>query len=236
VSVRARSRAADVLFRLGLFVLPFALGFVYVVSLLAAMPVDAWYAVFGGMATYLLAPVGTEIVIPAVFLLLFDLAAPPYVFALAVSSVVLVDVFTALFFLWNWDLVERVPRLGGVVRRIEDRCRRILERRRWGARATYAALATYVALPFQMTGGLFGSVLGRIMGLERGKVFLAVTAGSLAGGVPMGLLAYFFIGPVHAALTAPGAQVAGIVAGILITAAFVCAIAYLYLREGARAD
>ncbi|HKZ63936.1 MAG TPA: small multi-drug export protein [Thermoplasmata archaeon] len=234
--MRARSRLGEILFRLGLFVLPFALAFVYVVSLLAVMSLEAWYVIFGGMATYLLAPVGTEIVIPVVFVGLFGIGAQPLLFALAVTSVVLVDAFTALFFLWNWDLVERVPRLGGVVRRIEEKCHSIIEKRRWGERATYAALAAYVAMPFQMTGGLFGSVLGRIMGLDRTKVFLAVAAGSLAGGVPMGLLAYYFIGPVYAALTSPTVQIVGLTAGILITAAFVGAIVYLYARGRRIAD
>lgn len=226
----ARPRAAEAVFRAGLFILPFGIAFVYVVALLAVLPGDAWTVIFGGMATYLLAPVGTEVVIPIVFAALLGIDAPPLAFVLAVSSVVLVDVFTALFFLWNWDLLERVPRLGGAIRRIEEKCYAIIAKRRWGERATYAALAAYVALPFQMTGGLVGSILGRMMGLDRGKVFLAVTAGSLAGGVPMGIASYAIGVPLKEALTSPTAQAVGLAAGILITVAFIVAIVWLYLR------
>ena len=172
-------RPPEILFRLALFVLPFALAFLYVVSLLAVMSLAEWQIVFGGMVAYLVAPVGTEVVIPGVFVLLFGANAPVYVFVFASASVVLVDVFTALFFLWNWDLVERVPHLGRLVGRVEQKCRQVIEKRRWGERATYLALAGYVALPFQMTGGLFGSVLGRVMGLDKVKVFVAVAAGPI---------------------------------------------------------
>ena len=220
----------DALYRAALFALPFALAFVYVVSLLAVMSTDEWHIVFGGMATYLLAPVGTEVVIPAIFVGLLAVDAAWYVFALATASVVLVDVFTALFFLWNWDLVERAPYLGRLLRRVEAKCRQVIEKRRWGQEATLTALALYVALPFQMTGGLFGSMLGRLMGLERVKVFAAVTAGSLAGAIPMSVLAYVVGRPVYEALSSPTAQNLGLAAGILITVAFVGAVVFVYLR------
>lgn len=235
-----RASAGQVGYRLALFALPFALAFVYVVTLLALLPIDAWFVVMGGAATYLFAPLGTEVVVPIVFLGLFAVDATPPAFVLGVATVVLVDVFTALFFLWNWDLVERAPYLGRAVRRVEEKCREIVEKRRWGERATYAALATYVALPFQMTGGLFGSILGRVMGLDRTKVFLAVSAGSLVGAVPIGVAAYV-VGQVVlerfvADLSTPAAQALGLAAGILITAAFIALIVVLYRRGTRNAD
>jgi len=234
--VRRRSRLAEALFRAALFVLPFAIAFVYVVTLLAVLTVDEWRIVFGGMATYLVAPVGTEVVIPAVFIALLAVHAAWPVFVIAATSVVLVDVLTALFFLWNWDLIERVPRVGRILRRVEDKCRQVIEKRRWGGGATLMALALYVALPFQMTGGLFGSVLGRVMGLNKIKVFLAVTAGSIAGAVPLGIVAYLVGPPVLAALESPSAQTFGLAAGILITVAFVGAVVLLYRRGRRNAD
>ena len=223
-------RVPEAFFRLALFVLPFALAFVYVVSLLAVMSTTEWHIVFGGMATYLLAPVGTEVVIPVIFVALLAVKAAWPIFVVAAASVVLVDVFTALFFLWNWDLLEGAPYLGRALAKVEEKCRRVIERRRWGRGATLTALALYVALPFQMTGGLFGSVLGRVMGLEKTKVFLAVTAGSLAGAVPMSVLAYVVGEPLLAALTSPTAERVGLAAGILITVTFVGGVVFLYLR------
>jgi len=125
--VRPRPRVADALFRAGLFVLPFAVAFVYVVSMLPLMPIEQWRTIVGGMGLYLLAPVGTEVVVPVVVILLQEAGAATHVVVLGVASIALVDVFTALFFLWNWDLVERIPYLGRAVQRVEDRCRRIVE-------------------------------------------------------------------------------------------------------------
>jgi uncharacterized membrane protein len=219
------------MFRASLFVLPFALAFVYVVSLLPIVSGDAWYVIVQlGMLVYLLAPVGTEIVIPLMMFELDRYGARPHEYALAVVSIVLVDVFTALWVAWNWDLLERVPRLGGMLKRFEAKCHRVIERRRWGERMTLAALAAYVALPVQMTGGLFSSVLGRVLGIDRKRVFLAVVAGSAIGAVPMGIAAYVATQSVLDALQSPSAQTVGAAAGILITIAFVAAVVVLYFR------
>jgi len=233
----ARPPVAEAFFRAGLFVLPFAIAFVYIVSLLPLMPIEQWRAiVFGGMGLYLVAPVGTEIVVPTVVIYLQSVGAAAHVLVLAVASIALVDVFTALFFLWNWDLVEAVPGLGRVVRRVEAKCRAVIERRKWGENATLTALALYVALPVQMTGGLFGSVLGRVLGMDKVKVFLAVTAGSLAGAVPMGILAWVAGPPILAFLASSTVQTVAAVAGILITVAFIAAVVWLYRRGRQDAD
>lgn len=223
-------RLPEAVYRAALFVLPFALAFVYVVSLLAMMSVEAWnIVVYAGMALYLFAPVGTEVVIPAVVLAL-GTSAPAHVVFLAIVSIVMVDVFTALFIAWNWELLERVPFLGAGLGRVEAKCRAVIARRKWGEGATLAALAAYVALPVQMTGGLFSSVLGRVMGLPKTRVFLAVVGGSLAGAVPMGILAVVVRDPILLALQSPTVQTVAAAAGILITVAFVVVVYLLYRR------
>ena len=224
-------RLPEAFYRASLFVLPFAFAFLYVVALLPILTPDEWnIIVFVGMSTYLIAPVGTEIVVPVVVIALQAIRAAPAVLALGVLSVVLVDVFAALFFAWNWELLERVPYLGRVLRRVEARCHALIAKRKWGEGATLLALAAYVALPFQMTGGLFGSALGRVMGIEKTRVFLAVAGGSLAGAVPMGIVAVLAGPSVLAALSNPTVQRVGAAAGILITLAFVVAVVLLYRR------
>lgn len=231
-------RLPEAAYRAALFALPFAAAFLYAVSMLPMMSVEQWQTVIFGMGAYLLAPVGTEIVVPVLVITLRALDASLAVQVLGIVSVVLVDVFTAWFIAWNWDLLERTPYLGAGLRRVEEKCRAIIARRKWGERATLVALATYVALPFQMTGGLFGSVLGRVMGLDRTRVFLAIVAGSLAGAVPVGafaiLVAPGVLDAFVAAFSSRQAQLVGLVAGILITFAFVAVTIILY-RRGRRA-
>lgn len=228
-------RLPEAVYRAALFVFPFALAFLWVVSLLAVMTIEEWRFVVGGMTTYLLAPVGTEVVIPGVVVLLGADAAW-HVVVLAIASIVLVDVFVAMFVAWNWDLIERVPHLGGVLRRIEAKCHAIIAKKKWGEGATLMALAAYVALPVQMTGGLFGSVLGRVMGIDKKRVFLAVVAGSLVGAIPMGILAVLLREPLLRTLESPMVRNVAAAAGILITVAFVVAVVVLYRRGKKNAD
>lgn len=226
-----RTKVAEAMYRACLFVLPFALAFLYVVSLLPIVSGDAWHTIVPeGMLVYLLAPVGTEIIVPFMMFRLQGFGAAPHEYVLAVASIVLVDVFVALWVAWNWDLLERLPRLGGVLKRIETKCHQVIGKRRWGEGVTLAALAAYVALPVQMTGGLFSSVLGRVMGIDRTRVFLAVAAGSAIGAVPMGIAAFFATQAVLDAFRSPSAQTLGAVTGILIMIAFVAVVVLLYIR------
>lgn len=219
------------IYRSCLLVLPLALAMLYVVSLLPIVSWDAWLVIVReGMVLYLLAPVGTEVVVPLMMLRLHGLGASPHEFAILVASVVLVDVFTALWVAWNWDLLEGVPRLGGVLKRVEARCHRVIARKRWGEGVTLAGLAAYVALPVQMTGGLFGSLLGRVLGLDRTRVFLAVVAGSAIGAVPIGIVGFFATQTVLEMLQSPSARTLGALAGTLIIVAFVAVVAVMYVR------
>jgi len=229
--VNQRPKLPEAIYRACLFVLPFACAFLYVVSLLPIVSGEAWFVIVQeGMLLYLVAPVGTGIVVPFMMLELNKIGAAPHEYVLAVVSIVLVDVFTAMFVAWNWDLLERVPRLGGVLKRVEAKCHRMIARRRWGEGMTLTALAAYVALPVQMTGGLFSSVLGRVMGIDKTRVFLAVTAGSAIGAVPMGIVGYVAAQAVLDAFESPSAQTIGAAAGILIMIAFVAVVVFLYLR------
>ena len=229
-------RLPEAVYRAALFVLPAAFAFLYVVTLLAVLSPEAWAVVYGGMTLYLLAPVGTEIVIPIVVLGLQSLGAPPAVLAIGIMSIPMVDVFAGLFIAWNWDLLERVPYLGGVVRHVERKCHDIIAKKRWGEGVTLTALAAYVALPVQMTGGVFGSVLGRVMGIGKARVFAAVVAGSLLGAIPMGVLAVVIGPPLLDAFRSPTVQALSIAAGVLITAAFVVIVVVLYRRGKRNAD
>jgi uncharacterized membrane protein len=234
--VGSRTKAGEAVYRACLFVLPPALAFLWVVALLPVVSSDAWYTiVVEGMVFYLLAPVGTEIVIPYVMVRLVGYGAAPHEFVLAVVSVILVDVIMALFIAWNWDLLEQMPYVGRAVRRVEAKCHAVIARKKWGEGMTLAALAAYVALPVQMTGGLFSSVLGRVLGIDRKRVFLAVTAGSAAGAVPMAIVGYLAGDAVLRAFQSPTAQTLAVAAGILITIAFVAVVVVLYLR-GKRAE
>jgi uncharacterized membrane protein len=223
-----------VLRRVSLFFLPLLLAAAYLAAVWSVFPPAASSIILGAMVLYLVSPLGVEFVVPGAVLALrtsAEIADPVPAIVAAVLSVVLVDVFTALFLLWNFDLAERVPFLGGFIRKTEEKCHRVIERRKWGEGVTLAALTAYVALPVQMSGGLVGSIFGRLLGIRPVKVFAAVSAGSLLGAVPFGV----------ASALIPEAQLQGFVdwvrslsvtqvLGILVLATFIVAIVWLYRR------
>jgi len=221
--------------RVALFFLPIALAALYLLGLWSAFPVAS--LMIGAMVAYLVTPAGAEVVVPvSVFLVRSayangGLGGVEIAIAFTVFSIILVDVFIALFLLWNFDLAERAPLLGRFIRKTEEKCRAVIARKRWGERATLAALVTYAALPVQMSGGLVGSLLGRLLGMRPRRVFLAVSLGSAIGGSVVGAIA--------AALPLQDLQAFAAwvqtwtwtqVAGLLLVVAFVLLILYLYLR------
>jgi len=199
--------------------------------------------IVGGMFTYLVAPVGTEIVIPLTILALKDQGGGgPFLITLAVGGIVLVDVCTALFMLWNFDLAERIPILGKFIQKTEAKCRAGIRERGWRERATLTALVAYVALPVQMSGGVVGSILGRVMGIRPRRVFFAVVGGSSLGAIPVGLLSLLIPDNSLRAFKERFEAFGWLqtITGVLIILGFLGVIYYLYTRgrnaRGARGE
>jgi uncharacterized membrane protein len=180
----------------------------------------------GSMLGYSFTPFGPEIVIPAAIGFLYDIHAAHLTYLLIIS-VVFVDIILGLFVLLNFELVEVVPKLGGWIKKAE----KILSKKLKSSRETLAlsALVLYVAMPFQGSGGFVGSIMGRVVGLNKYKVFLAVSIGSVLGAVPIGLAAYYGWGAVVGALQA-GEDIYRII-GILIIIIFIIGVVYIIRRE-----
>jgi hypothetical protein len=213
--------------RVLLFVTPFTLAALYVMVMFALITPDVFAPILAAMFVYLLSPLGVEIVIPSTYVLVGGGAA---ILAVIVLSIVMVDVFTAVFMFWNFDLAERIPGLGGFIRRTEAVCSRKIEEKKWGEGVTMLALAAYVALPFQMSGGVVGSIFGRVLGIDRRKVLLAVSAGSAAGGVPVGVAAFLVGEPLVRFLQSGWLQFIGSIVGILIVVGFILGVSYVYWK------
>ena len=224
--------------RLGLFFLPLLLAAVYLFLVWNAFMPAVSAIILGAMVTYLVSPLGVEIVVPSAVLLLRtspEVTDPSPAIVVAVLSVILVDVFTALFLMWNFDLAERVPILGGFIRKTEEKARAVIERKKWGERVTLAGLVAYVALPVQMSGGLVGSIFGRLLGIKPWKVFAAVTLGSSLGAIPFGIVSALIpekdlVGLVNWWASLSVTQILG----IILLLVFVLVIVWIYLRGRAK--
>ena len=95
----------------------------------------------------------------------------------AVSS--FMTVVTAFFWTYNLDLLERVPRMGPVLKRSRERMAKWLAGHRWIRRLAVFGVGFFVVLPLPGSGTMGGSVMGRILGLTRRVAFLSVSLGGV---------------------------------------------------------
>lgn len=129
---------------------------------------------------YFFNPLGKEVGIP------FALGdTPPFSFppaidpALAWGFIVFIDVATAMFFVWNYDHVLKVPFIGPFFAWVERKGNATVIKRPWIGRLAFVGLALYATLPLEGTGAIGGSVVGRAIGLDPIRTFLAVATGSV---------------------------------------------------------
>jgi uncharacterized membrane protein len=115
-------------------------------------------------------------------------SAPVDIWPLA-ALVVFGDMATALILVSNMHVIYRIPALGVHLARAREAGFVVLQTHPWMRRVTFFGLATFVAVPFQGTGAVLGVFLGRILGLSRTGILMAVLAGSATGASAMALFA-----------------------------------------------
>ena len=93
--------------------------------------------------------------------------------------------------MWNWDLMKKVPFLGPWIDNFEKTGHEKLEKRPWVRRWAFFGVALFVAFPFQGSGGIGGSIIGRIVGLDKRKVWYSIIVGSLFGCFLIACISYY---------------------------------------------
>jgi Putative small multi-drug export protein. len=123
------------------------------------------------------------------------------------------DGIAALWVLWNWDLIYRVPKIGKTIELVKIREEEFFKSHRKIERGSFLGLVTFLMSPFQI-GGVYASVLSKIIGMRTIPSFFAILLGSFLGGV---LVVFSTRGLVHAfksnwllALLIAGVVIAGL--------------------------
>jgi len=96
------------------------------------------------------------------------------------AGVALADLIMVAYPALNFDLLERVPRLGPWLKRMEGRGRKMLLKWEWLSRVEFAGLVAFKMIPFEGTGSIVTAVVGRLLGLGPWTVVAAATIGSVA--------------------------------------------------------
>jgi hypothetical protein len=130
---------------------------------------------------YTLPPAGKESLIPKAV----SSGVPGWIAGLSASSI---DICVSLFLIWNYDWVKKLPVIGPALERTESKGRDKVSKTRWFGKATFLLTTFVVFVPFSGSGGVGGTVFGRVVGMSPYKVLLAVAIGSTIGSTGFALL------------------------------------------------
>jgi len=154
--------------------IPFFIAAVLIAVLAVTLPEADFFIMLGLIAAYLLPPSGKETVIP----IGIALGIPSWYMAL---SIVMIDVITGLFMALNFDLAYRIPYLGPLLSDLTRKTEQFIQDHRWLAGFWFFAVVLMVMVPVLGSGGIRGSVAGKLLGLSTLLTFLAILAGALIG-------------------------------------------------------
>jgi hypothetical protein len=197
--------------RIGLFFLPIAIVAVYASALYIALEWEVFVLVGALMVLYFLTPIGKYLLIPGALLLGLDGAAslvgwsvdmpglremhggssPALDIALVGFSVAFIDMMCSMFLVNNFDLLQRIPLIGRMLTKLEEKGAARLRRRRQGEGLAFAGLAGFVSLSVQGSGGIMSTLIGRMAGMKGRAVFAAVAFGSVAGCLAIATASYY---------------------------------------------
>ncbi len=187
---------ARISLRIFLFFIPFIIASLFIIILFVAMGGDGprFHILGGAMLAYLFPPFGKESVIPVGLFGLLDYFSPGMAIFLIAGTIAFVDIISGLFLVWNFDLVEKVPVLGTYVRKFEKKGKNYLSKKPWVERIAFVGVALFVIFPFQGSGAVGASILGRIIGMNKLKVWFAIIIGAIGGCFLIAIISYYFGG------------------------------------------
>lgn len=144
------------------------------------LPAEQWLFLVGMLVAYVVPPLGRETIIPACILF----GVPWW---LAAFSLAFLDFAGGLFMAWNFPLILRLPYFGPWVRRFMEAGRTFLDRRPWLERLYFVGLIAFVSLPFDGSGSIVGSIVGRMLGMTKTEVLSCITVGGIIGSFTIAL-------------------------------------------------
>ncbi len=106
-------------------------------------------------------------------------------------SIMMIDVETALFMGWNFDLALKIPVLGSLMKSFIGKSDEFIKERQWVKSFYFTGIVVLVMIPFMGSGGIRGSIIGNLLGMQKIPLFLAIVTGSFIGCFGIALAALF---------------------------------------------
>lgn len=102
------------------------------------------------------------------------------------------DMMVAIFVAFHMAVLFRVPWAGEKLKSLVSDGRFVLAKQPWIRRAAFSGLVLFVIFPTSTTGSIGGTIFGRLLGMRRVRVLIAIFTGSILGNGIMLLGANFF--------------------------------------------
>lgn len=198
---------SKLLIRLAKFVVPFIIG-LGVFGVLGFILVEigdegTWMTLWPLIIAYFFPPFGKETVIPlgvgilgkgiTVPILNLNISAGQVNPVLMALSIAFVDIVVALFLVWNYDLAKKIPFVGKFMLRLEEKGKNAEAKYGWVKPLRFIGIVLFVMVPFQGSGGLVGSIVGRLIGMKPWNTFLAISVGAVVGCLLIAMFAQVFL-------------------------------------------
>ncbi|MEF8832205.1 MAG: small multi-drug export protein [Candidatus Thermoplasmatota archaeon] len=147
------------------------------------------------MFAYLFPPFGKETVIPTTIFTLLGLQSiqlsPLVAIFMVAGSVAYVDIVTSYFLLYNFYIAKKIPVLGSWIHKSQELGAKEMKQNPWIKRLAFYGVATFVVVPFQGSGGLGASILGRVIGMNKYYAWVSIMVGAFIGTFLIGTVAYY---------------------------------------------
>lgn len=102
------------------------------------------------------------------------------------------DMMVAIFVAFHMAVLFRIPWAGEKLKGLVSDGRFVLAKQPWIRRAAFSGLVLFVIFPTSTTGSIGGTIFGRLLGMTRVRVLIAIFLGSVLGNGIMLLGANFF--------------------------------------------
>ena len=180
---------SELLIKLTKFFLPFMIAGLGFLVLYLIVDSSCSGKLFLLMFAYFIPPLGKESVIPigvsggelTIPFFSKTVVVPSIDPLLMALSIAFVDICVALFLVWNYDLAKKIPLIGKFMIKVENIGKSSTEKYGWVKPLRFVGIMLFVMVPFQGSGGLVGSILGRLIGMKPWNTFLAISIGTVSG-------------------------------------------------------
>lgn len=95
------------------------------------------------------------------------------------------DLIVATVLIFHAGFLFRLPWFGSRATALVDDGRFLIHAQPWIRRATFFGLVLFVAIPLAAMGSVGGTIFGRMLGVSRARIFMAILLGSLLGNSVM---------------------------------------------------